>query len=153
MSAADDHEATMIPLGQCRVRGVYLLRSRNLSLGAFDGVDGFIGIREKFNARYLFTEHHWELGAAGFGTARPLREIGIVPEPIELRERVDPFCSACRRPVAATSEPGPDRFHADGSPICAGAHGRYATYQPLFDYLDRIETSGPSGPEMPAEQQ
>jgi len=71
------------PIKDC-VRGrVYRLRCRRLSIGVFDGEDGFIGIRSKFDYRYLFTEHHWEVG--DFGTVAGAEDLGIdVPADIPL---------------------------------------------------------------------
>lgn len=51
-----------IPLDKCIKRGIYRIRSRNLSIGLFDGEKGFIGIRTKFGDRYLFTEYHHDSG-------------------------------------------------------------------------------------------
>lgn len=53
-----------IPLEKCVHGGLYLLKSRNLSLGIYNKpTQGFIGIRTKFYDRFLFTEHHYDLGA------------------------------------------------------------------------------------------
>lgn len=67
----------MIKLAECKPRTVYRLNSRNLEIGVFNGSEGFIGIREKFDRRYLFTEYHHDTGAP-FGTATPLEEIGSI---------------------------------------------------------------------------
>ena len=75
-----------IPLIDCRKGHVYRLNSRNLSFGVFDGQKGFIGIREKFGNRFLFTEDHWDCGAP-FGTVHPLEEIGKLPDTIPATER------------------------------------------------------------------
>lgn len=72
-----------IPLSDCKDRGVYLVRARNISLSAFRAVDGcFIGIRHKFDSRYLFGENHVECN--DFPTAEPLDYIEQLPEGILL---------------------------------------------------------------------
>ncbi len=76
-----------IPLPLCQLGRVYSLHSRNLAIGVYDGANGFIGIREKFGDRYLFTERHYDEGAP-FGTVRPIREIAILPADIEPSERI-----------------------------------------------------------------
>ena len=58
-------------LNQLQPGMAYKLHSRNLAIGVYDGNEGFIGIREKFGPRYLFTEYHWDQGPP-FGTAIPL---------------------------------------------------------------------------------
>ena len=51
---------------------VYRIHSRNLITGVWVAdTQGFIGIREKFGAEYLFEEYHWETGPP-FGTASPI---------------------------------------------------------------------------------
>lgn len=75
----------MISLKECQRRHVYRLVSRNLTFGVFDGLDGFIGIRCKFGNRYLFKEFHWEQGPP-FGTVRPLEDLGLIPEELEVIE-------------------------------------------------------------------
>ena len=70
----------MIPLTECKHRGLYKLESRNLSFGVFlEDSRGFIGIREKFSSKFLFTEYHWEIGPP-HGTATPTEYLGIIPE-------------------------------------------------------------------------
>lgn len=64
---------------------VYKIHSRNLRYGVFDGDRGFIGIREKFDNRYLFREYLADGGA--FGTVTVKCDIGIdVPTDIPLAE-------------------------------------------------------------------
>lgn len=90
----------MIPLKDCIERRVYRLHSRNLLYGVFDGKDGFIGIRKKFDAFYLFREYHWEKGSKGFGTVRPLEDTGIdVPKRIALEEDLQSIDQVTRRPT------------------------------------------------------
>lgn len=68
-----------IPIHQCRNGWLYRLYSRNLNLGVYRKADqGFVGIRHKFGARFLFTEFHWDTGPP-FGTANPLEAICECP--------------------------------------------------------------------------
>lgn len=82
-----------IPIDELVPRGIYRLYSRNLLVGVWNGKTdkwcGFVGIREKFGDRFLFSEYHWDTGAP-YGTARPLELIGIVPEGIDLQEGYHP---------------------------------------------------------------
>jgi hypothetical protein len=84
-----------LKLSDC-VRGkIYSLNSRNLDLGVFDGNDSFIGIRQKFDSRYLDSEQYY---GETFGTARPIKEIGEVPSWIDLKISLATICSNCGRP-------------------------------------------------------
>jgi hypothetical protein len=58
---------------------------------------GFIGIREKFGSRYLFTEYHWD--SLYFPTVKPLEIVGIVPDEIILEEILGTACCACKSEV------------------------------------------------------
>lgn len=64
----------MIPLKDCKKGYVYKIRARNFRVAVFDGKFGFIGIRQKFNDRYLFTEYHHEIGPP-FGTVIPKEKL------------------------------------------------------------------------------
>jgi hypothetical protein len=60
-----------IPLEECKHGSLYRLSSRNLGFGVFvEATKGFVGIRTKFDHRYLFTEFHWDTGEP-FGTVLP----------------------------------------------------------------------------------
>lgn len=60
-----------IPLSECVHGGLYRIHARNFSLGVFnEKQQGFVGIRTKFDHRYLFTEYHYDTGAP-FGTVSP----------------------------------------------------------------------------------
>lgn len=75
-----------ISLEECVDRGVYSIKSRNLSVGVYRAeVQGFIGIRLKFNDRFLFTEYHYDTGAP-YGTVWPKEQIGMLPDNIDCRE-------------------------------------------------------------------
>ena len=78
-----------IPLNACIKGGLYQIDSRNMSLGVYDGADGFIGIRYKFGDRYLFTEYHCEsITFQAYGTVNPLKLIRLLPSDIQPTERL-----------------------------------------------------------------
>lgn len=70
-----------IKLSDCKKGYLYKIHSRNLDYGIYDGNNGFIGIREKFNNKYLFTEYHYDQGPP-FGTVKPFEEICELPDDI-----------------------------------------------------------------------
>ena len=120
-------------------RHVYRLRSRNLAAGVYSAERaGFIGIRTKFGDRYLFTEYWKE-------TAWPLEEIGVLPESIEIRERLASVDEVSGREVEYR---GNDLSLED---LRRGWHYKDTgeknpdirpvsrQYQPLFDYLEQVE--------------
>lgn len=88
-----------IPLHECYKGYVYKLNSRNLSYGVFDGQDGFIGIREKFDSKFLFKEYHYDSPA--FATAKPILQIEKIPGWIEIREQLATVCGDCGRLIKA----------------------------------------------------
>jgi hypothetical protein len=78
-----------IPIVLCKARVLYKIHSRNLTYGVYDGKDGFIGIREKFSQKYLFTEYHWDtVKYKGYGTVKPLIDVISLPADIELDEHL-----------------------------------------------------------------
>lgn len=81
--------------------GVYEVRSRNLVVAAYDGEEGFIGIREKFGDEYLFTEYlSREFGGTKqpLDTVRPVAYIATLDEDIPLATRGEPatICTRCK---------------------------------------------------------
>ena len=75
-----------VPLGQCVDRGIYTLKAKNISLGVYNAeTKGFIGVRTKQGLRLLETEYHFDTGSP-HGTAKPLYQVGALPEYLELRE-------------------------------------------------------------------
>jgi hypothetical protein len=130
-----------IELERCKKGYLYKISSRNLRFGVYDGNQGFIGIREKFSSRYLFTEYHYDQGPP-FGTVHPMIEVEQMPKDIELVEYFETIDKITSRPV---------KFDKS---IDAGGQGWYfldtlqasteivpisRENKPLFDYLDRWE--------------
>jgi hypothetical protein len=122
------------------VRRVYAIRSRNLSVGVWNGKSGknagFIGIRTKFGDRYLFTEYHYD-ACASFGTVGDARDLGIdVPKDIELRESTPTKDRETDRPVAFDEERG--WYFIDTNDASNKIRPCYSTNKKLFDFLDAI---------------
>lgn len=104
-----------IPVDQCKKGVLYVLASRNLGTGVFNGdtkEPGFIGIREKFGNYFLFTEYHYDNGPP-YGTASPIKELAIVPDGIGIFESFPTEDSVTGRPV---------KFD---TPIAQGGRGWY----------------------------
>lgn len=123
--------------------GVYKLQSRNLTVGVYDGNEGFIGIREKFGDEYLFTEYLCrEQGGTKIplDTVRVLGQIGRVSEFNPLCEYYGLVCKNCGK-GAWKDEGGtyPTNEHCGGG--CPdGARSVYVTMnQLLFDVLRGME--------------
>jgi len=75
-----------LKLHECEVGRVYLLNSRNLKFGVFDGNGEFIGLRHKFGDTFLAAEIHWDHEGDWRGTARPVEATSfMVPASIPLR--------------------------------------------------------------------
>lgn len=94
-----------IPMSECKHGYLYVLNSRNLGMGVFvnDKKDPqFIGIREKFGREYLTNENHWDCGPP-YGTARPIQELGKVPDGVGLFESYPTKDSVTGRPVYFTT--------------------------------------------------
>lgn len=83
----------IIPITELEHGRVYELKSRNLFVGVWNAHrKGFIGIREKFDRRFLFTEYEYSTSSQ-VGTAWALKDLGItvdaiipISERIRLRE-------------------------------------------------------------------
>ena len=88
-----------IKIADCEKGFVYQIRSRNLTLGVFNGNAGFIGIREKFGNEYLFTEYHYDSGAP-FGTVFPIKKLEKLPDDIPLSEFLRTIDKKTKKKVA-----------------------------------------------------
>ena len=131
-----------IPLSECRNGWVYRISSRNLSFGVFvKDKNGFIGIREKFRDRYLFTEYHWDTGEP-FGTVRPKEELEEAPPSLELEEIGPLVDRETDRPVTdtRTEYPAPPAYiYADTGEPCTSRNTGFRENKSLFDYMEKIE--------------
>lgn len=131
-----------ISLDQCIVGRLYIIKSRNLKLGVFDGKDGFIGIREKFYSKYLFTEHHWDTGPP-YGTTRPIIDLLTdVPHYIELKESCPTIDKETEREVdfdKPIKEDGRGWFFKDTNEASTSIQPVSYGYKPLFTFLSERE--------------
>lgn len=137
----------MIGLSECKKRRIYKLHYRNLLFGVFDGNTRFIGIRTKFNRRFLDTEDHWDTGPP-FGTARPEEDTGIdVPEEIILHPRDNegiPVDKITGRNVAfdkPITEGGKGWYFKDTGEPSTNISAIAFDNKKLFEFLEKIEKS------------
>jgi len=127
-------------------RHVYRLTARNFFLGAWDAAHGgFLGIREKFGNRYVFTEYFAEQDRSS-GTAHAWTDAdAVVPDEIELTEYLGTQCSEHKRRARfVESVPGafPTRgrwVHADDETELDGDDSPMSiSNQALFDFLEPL---------------
>ena len=131
---AEPKRDSYLPMEEMERGGIYRIIARNFFVGVWDGESGFIGIREKFGDRYLFTEYHRDYSDR-IGTARPVEKVGQVPEGVQLVERLPPICPACSREVDFLY-PARLWVHTDdGSSMHTDRPTTFGTYLPLFDVL------------------
>lgn len=95
---SEETKDATISLSECKYGHLYRIWSRNLSLGVFDGKDGFIGIREKFDHYYLDREFHWDTGPP-YGTTRPYEDLGRIPTMLDIAESLGSHCGICLHPI------------------------------------------------------
>lgn len=107
--------AERVPIDECIPRRLYKLRSRNLTLGVYDGKQGFIGVRHKIGSNFLFTEYHWDQGPP-HGTV-----LGVVDTGIDLPGHIQ----LCESPGTVDMET--DRWVSFDKPVANGGKGWYFT--------------------------
>lgn len=122
-------------------RRVYVIRSRNLSVGVWHAeAHGFIGVRRKFDSEYLFTEYHWDHDPH-VGTVRAAKPTDtLVPEEIPLAERLGSRCENHDRLVEWRRNeppiPAGKWFHIDDdSELEEGDFATGRSNRALFDLL------------------
>lgn len=104
---------TYLTVDQLKPGYLYRLRSRNLALGVYrEDCHGFVGIREKFDSLFLFTEYHYDTGGS-VGTAMPEEELEPCPV-TDLRESLGTECGRCK--TRAWFEKFSDDFPAPDEP-------------------------------------
>lgn len=131
-----------IPIERCIARRVYRIKSRNLSIGVYDGSGGFIGIREKFGDRYLFTEYHWDQGPP-FGTVSGHIDMGIdLPKDIPLETSLGTVDEKTGRPIDFDKpifEGGRGWFFTDTNEASELIWPIDVSNKRLFHFLERLE--------------
>jgi len=129
-----------LPIDKCKKGFIYKLASRNLDIGVFDGEGGFIGIRTKFKDRYLFTEYHWDTNK-NFGTVKPLKELGQLPEGIPIKTSLDTIDEITGRAVhfdKPIADGGRGWFFTDTNEASTSIRPIAQNNHKLFDFLDKL---------------
>lgn len=139
-----------IPVADLEHGRAYRIKSRNLRVGFWNAdKDGFVGVREKFGDRYLFTEHQWrERG----GTANALEALDVYAGDIPVQEHIGLMCRFCDTPIEqiwedAEREDGTvwkkcvgDRHLEDTDCVPEESHfGYWKMNKPLFDLIDELD--------------
>lgn len=125
--------------GEWEVRGVYEIRSRNLLLAAYRGNGEWVGIRLKFDSRYLFTEHS---PPGPFGTVQMVgARLGTVPDEIRLTESVGTsYCQLCGSKAVWTPDtPGGRVGTWSCEEACGNVQPARLPNRPLFDFLADLQ--------------
>ncbi len=127
-------ESRRLELEECTKGHIYLIHSRNLSVGVYNGKEGFIGIRDKFDFRYLDTEYHQSKG----GTVRVLQDLGSITDTkIKIQESYPDSCKYCGYLIEA--DKGSSMWAHIGETDCVSPIPVVRQYTPLFEYLEDIE--------------
>jgi hypothetical protein len=133
-----------IPVGDCVDRHVYRIRSRNLRIGVFCAKEkGFLGIRTKFNDRYVFTEYHYDNGPP-YGTVCPLEDLGLVlPDDVPLLETLPgSWDSVTGREVKfdrPISDGGRGWYFLDTNEADQNIRAQVKANHALFQFLEEVE--------------
>lgn len=141
----------MISIADCKDRTIYRLGSRNLRAGVYrSGTKGFVGVREKFDNRYLFEEYHWENGPP-YGTATPYEEMGVLPDEIGLQIYERTVDSLTMRAVEFDRTPTEEEMYPGGPKRALGWYyldtkefNRHIIpvvqrNKALYDYMESVE--------------
>ena len=133
-----------IRLDQCKDRVLYRIHSRNLEYGIYcEEEKGFIGIREKFGYKYLFTEYHWDTGAP-YGTVKPQEELFIIPEELVLKESLGTVDSNTNRLIEfdkPIKEGGKGWYFIDTKDSVQDVRPVSVENKDLFYFLTNIQNS------------
>ena len=136
-----------LPLSECVKGRVYKILSRNLSVGVFNGDRGFIGIRQKFNSRYLFTEYHWD--SPPYATVRPISYLSIdVPDNIQLLTDLGTEDQITKRAVnfdKPVAEGGRGWYYEDTNEADQNIRPISVFNYDLFNFLDEIQKKHTNG--------
>ena len=131
-----------IPIAECTPGRVYQIQSRHLTFGVYDGEEGFIGIREKFGHRYLFTEYHWDQGPP-HGTVSGQKDLGIdLPADISPKESLGIVDEETRRAVffdRSVSQGGRGWVFCDTNEASEEIRPVEVPNHALFEFLERVQ--------------
>lgn len=131
-----------IPLQELLPHRIYRLQSRNLVVGVWKPeADGFLGVRQKFNERYLFLEYHYDLSET-HGTAQALELLPeILPEGTNLAAYLPPRCDTHGEDMkfaGQVAKGGKGWVHAETEEPCTGTPVSEVNKE-LFDILDPLD--------------
>ena len=107
-----------------------------------DGFNFYYGIREKFGSRYIFMEYHWD--APSFATARPLEDLGPLPEGIVPDDSLGIFAEASGRKAYWDNEAKDEKHklgrlrYEDTNEFC-DEKTTHRGNLPLFEYLEPLD--------------
>ena len=113
-------------------REVWMVRGRNIQFGVWTG-ESWIGIREKFGSLFLD-----DCEVPGH-TCFPVRYVDRLPDEIQMRCTFDAVCQHCDEPVDFDRERETRWQHTSAIDCGHRVMPIAKRYQPLFDYLTRIE--------------
>lgn len=126
----------MIEISELQVRHVYKLHARNLRIGAWDGRT-FIGIREKFSARFLD-----DCEVAGH-TAFALEDTGlVVPDEIPMKVYLGSKDQGSGREVAfdkPVKDGGKGWYYVDTGEPDEAIRSFAVSNRALFGFMDEAE--------------
>lgn len=139
MRTRDDKTmAALIP------RRLYIIRSRNLLAGVWSPeLRGFMGVRTKFDHRFLAVENHTETGPP-FGTAWELEDTGIdLPPEIGMHQSEPTACEHCHQPVRWSGPPAPAPWVHEEPAYDVGctASPQSRQNEPLYQWLEAQEAA------------
>lgn len=121
------------------IRGkIYLIKSRNLEVGVYNGKEGFLGIRTKLGIRFLDIEFLGrELGGKlhiGADTAFPFLEVGEASANVKLETHLGSVCLTCGNTDISWTEETRWKCKGCQTPYPAMQHN-----DKLFTLLEEIE--------------
>ena len=129
-----------IPVYELAHGAVYRIHARNFSIGMWDqNAKGFIGVREKFGSRFLFTEYHWDIGGS-VGTVKPVEM--LIDRDFDYTVTADfgPVCEGHTMEVRYLDHISEWRHVKNGMPFetCTAPSPYYIQNQKLFEYLEGL---------------
>lgn len=119
---------------------VYEVQSRNLIVAAYDGDEGFVGIREKFDDESLFKEYlARKCGGVKIplDTVYPVCFMATLDEGIKLDESLGTVCVRCGKPAWWTGPPAPAPWTCESG--CDNVAAKGVPNTQLFDILKELE--------------
>jgi hypothetical protein len=120
-------------------RTVYEVYSRNLTVAVYRGRGEWVGIRQKFDSRFLFTEHS---PPGAFGTVTRVGAVlGALPPDVRMTEMVgETYCQLCGTAAVWTpNEPGARVGTWSCAGGCASVRPSRIPNRPLFEFLEELE--------------